>query len=135
LRKLSKNDRVFIFSTFFFKKQTAFEFDYGVQYAWIITVFTITISYSVVCPLITPFGLTYFVLKHLVDRYNIYFAYTTTKVDKNIHKSAVTFTIFSLVMLQLCILFFIAIRNSNELVSYTKNTYLFLNCQIYFSSV
>lgn len=94
------------------RMQVAFEFDYGVQYAWILTVFTVTLCFSAVCPLITPFGLLYLLLKHLVDRYNIYFAYTTTKVDKNIHKSAVTFFILSLFMLQFCILFFLAIRNS-----------------------
>lgn len=74
--------------------------------------FTLTLSFSVVCPLITPFGLTYMILKHLVDRYNIYFAYISTKVDKNIHKSAVTFSIVSFILLQICILFFIAVKNS-----------------------
>ena len=93
------------------RMEAAFEFDYGVQYAWMLTVFTIVLSFSVVCPLIAPFGLFYLILKHIVDRYNIYFAYVATKVDKEIHKSAVTFCIFSLLMLQLCILFFIAIRN------------------------
>jgi hypothetical protein len=102
---------------FKFQKAAAFEFDYGVQYAWILTVFTIVLSYSVVCPLIAPFGLFYMILKHIVDRYNIYFAYVATKVDKEIHKSAVTFCIFSLLMLQLCILFFIAIRNEGSKIS------------------
>jgi hypothetical protein len=93
------------------RMEAAFEFDYGVQYAWMLTVFTIVLSFSVVCPLIAPFGLFYLILKHIIDRYNIYFAYVATKVDKEIHKSAVTFCIFSLLMLQLFILFFIAIRN------------------------
>ena len=30
--------------------------------------------HAVVCPLITPFSLFYLVMKHLVDRYNLYFA-------------------------------------------------------------
>ena len=34
-------------------------------------VFALTVSYSVICPLITPFGLFYFLIKHAVDRYNI----------------------------------------------------------------
>lgn len=93
--------------------EAAFEFDYGVQYAWMLTVFTITLSFSVVCPLIVPFGLFYFIMKHIIDRYNIYFCYVSTKVDKQIHTSAVTFCIFSLLMLQVCILFFIAIRTAN----------------------
>ena len=93
-------------------QQAAFEFDYGIQYAWLLTVFTITLSFSVVCPLITPFGLVYLVLKHSVDRYNIFFAYVFTKINKNIHKTAVTFTIAAFLILQFCILFFIAVRNS-----------------------
>ena len=94
------------------RMRAAFEFDYGVQYAWILALFTVTICYSVVCPLISIFGLVYLVLKHIVDRYNIYFGFITTKVDKNIHKTAVTFTVASFLLLQLCILFFIAVRNS-----------------------
>lgn len=94
------------------RMKAAFEFDYGVQYAWILTLFTITLCFSVVCPLITPFGLVYMILKHMVDRYNIYFAYVTTKVDKSIHKSAVKFALAAFIMLQFCILFFIALRKS-----------------------
>ena len=82
-----------------------------------LTVFTITLSFSVVCPLITPFGLTYLVMKHCVDRYNIFFAYVFTKINKSIHKTAVTFTIASLIILQFCILFFIAVKNSKCLIS------------------
>jgi hypothetical protein len=95
------------------RMKVAFDFDYGVQYAWILTVFTVVLCFSVVCPLITPVGLLYLVLKHLVDRYNLYFAYVSTKVDKSIHKTAVTFCISSFLLLQLCIFFFIAVRNSN----------------------
>jgi calcium permeable stress-gated cation channel len=64
-----------------------------------------------VCPLITVFGLLYLIMKHLVDRYNLYFAYLPTKVDKRIHKTAITFTIASLIMLQFSIFFFIAVKN------------------------
>ena len=41
-------------------------------------IFALTTTYSVICPLIAPFGLLYLFMKHLVDRYNIYYAY---KVD------------------------------------------------------
>ncbi len=96
------------------RQQVALEFNYGVEYAWILSMFTITLSFSVVCPLITPFGLLYMIIKHLVDRYNLYFGYIPTKVDKRIHKTAVTIAIGSFIMLQFCILFFIAIRNSKS---------------------
>ena len=74
--------------------------------------FTVTMSFSVVCPLITPFGLLYMILKHMTDRYNLYFGYIPTKVDKRIHKTAVTFAIVAFIMLQFWVLFFIAVRNS-----------------------
>ena len=32
-------------------------------------IFALTSAYAVVCPLITPFGLFYLVMKHLVDRW------------------------------------------------------------------
>ncbi|CAF0879653.1 unnamed protein product [Brachionus calyciflorus] len=121
------------------RMKAAFEFDYGVQYAWILTVFTVTLCFSVVCPLITPFGLVYLILKHLVDRYNIYFAYISTKVDKNIHKSAVKFALAAFIMLQFCILFFIALRNKGNVVSSSMTTVqliiIILSCIIYFGSL
>ena len=45
----------------------------------------ILVAYGVVCPLITPFGLFYLVMKHGVDRYNLYYAYKRSKINKNIH--------------------------------------------------
>jgi len=104
------------------RMQVAFEFNYGVEYAWILTMFTVTLSFSVVCPLIAPFGLIYMILKHLVDRYNLYFGYISTKVDKRIHKTAVTFAIGSFIMLQFCILFFIAVRNKGNMNSNSMTT-------------
>ena len=37
---------------------------------WMLLIFALTSAYAVVCPLITPFGLFYLVMKHLVDRYS-----------------------------------------------------------------
>lgn len=50
------------------------------------------------------------VFKHLVDKYNIYFAYGRSKIRKSIHTSAVNFVIVSVVILQLCLLFFSLLR-------------------------
>ena len=82
-----------------------------------------TLSFSVVCPLITPFGLVYLILKHIVDRFNIYFGYVTTKVDKSAHKSAVKFSLSSFIILQIGILYFIALKNSKK----KKINYLITN--------
>jgi len=110
---------------FFLFKNALYEFEYGFQYAWILTVFTVTISFSVVCPIIVPFGLIYMFLKHLVDRYNLYFAYVYTKVDDKIHKTALNFSIVSVILLQFSVLFFIYIRKRNYF--FVKLILAFLN--------
>ena len=49
-------------------------------------------------------------LKQLVDKYNIYFSYGPSKIRKSIHTSAINFVIASVVILQLCLLFFSLLR-------------------------
>lgn len=57
------------------RKAVLWEFPLGAHYAWLLLVFTMTTVYSVSCPLITPFGLMYMLVKHVVDRHNLCFAY------------------------------------------------------------
>ncbi|XP_076646607.1 transmembrane protein 63 isoform X1 [Halictus rubicundus] len=57
------------------RKAVLWEFPLGAHYAWLVLVFTMTTVYSLACPLITPFGLLYLVVKHLVDRHNLCFVY------------------------------------------------------------
>ena len=45
-----------------------YEFMFGYNYGWMLLIFAMTCAYCVVCPLITPFGLFYLVMKHGVDR-------------------------------------------------------------------
>ncbi|KAI2658102.1 CSC1-like protein 2 [Labeo rohita] len=71
------------------KKHQAYEFQFGAAYAWMMNVFTVVMTYSITCPIIVPFGLMYMLLKHLVDRYNMYYAYLPAKLDKKIHSGAV----------------------------------------------
>ncbi|XP_026683203.1 CSC1-like protein 2 [Diaphorina citri] len=82
------------------RKQILWEFPFGVQYAWMLLIFALTTVYSLSCPLITPFGLLYLCLKHLVDRYNIYYAYGPSKISQQIHGTAINCVIASVVMLQ-----------------------------------
>jgi hypothetical protein len=105
------------------------EFQFGMQYAWMLCVFSVIMAYSIPCPLITPFGefrnlplsryifvcwpgLVYLIFKHMVDRYNIYFAYGPSKIDKHIHASAINFVMVAVVILQCSLLFFIILRAS-----------------------
>lgn len=57
------------------RRAVLWEFPLGAHYAWLLLVFTMTTVYSFACPLITPFGLLYLCVKHLVDRHNLCFAY------------------------------------------------------------
>ena len=98
------------------RKANVYEFPFGFNYGWMLLIFALTSAYAVVCPLITPFGLFYLCMKHAVDRYNLYFAYKPSKIDKNIHATAVNCVIISLLIQQLILLFFNIVRSqgSNE---------------------
>lgn len=41
---------------FFFLQNQAYEFEYGAMYAWSLCVFTVIMAYSIICPIIVPFG-------------------------------------------------------------------------------
>jgi len=49
----------------------AWPFDFGYWYAARMSIFGITVMYSVVCPLILPFAVIYFILMYTVDVYNL----------------------------------------------------------------
>ncbi|XP_034476329.1 CSC1-like protein 2 isoform X2 [Drosophila innubila] len=89
----------------YIRKSIMIEFPFGTHYAWTTLVFTISIVYSVFCPLIMPFAMIYICLKHMVDRYNLYFAYGPSNMISRkggkIHSTAVTMTKFSVLILVL----------------------------------
>ena len=55
-------------------------------------------------------GLVYVLLKHFVDRYNIFFAYAPSRINKDIHTSAIYFVLAAFWVLQLTLLFFSLLR-------------------------
>ncbi|XP_058804912.1 calcium permeable stress-gated cation channel 1 [Phymastichus coffea] len=65
----SRAERIYV------RKAVLWEFPLGAHYAWLLLVFTMTTVYSIASPLITPFGLLYLSIKHLVDRHNLCFVY------------------------------------------------------------
>ncbi|XP_037593681.1 CSC1-like protein 1 isoform X3 [Cebus imitator] len=71
------------------KQNQAFQYEFGAMYAWMLCVFTVIMAYSITCPIIAPFGLIYILLKHMVDRHNLYFIYLPAKLEKEIHFAAV----------------------------------------------
>ena len=49
-------------------------------------------------------------LKHFVDRYNIFFAYAPSRINKNIHITAINFVMIAFLIQQLTLFFFSLLR-------------------------
>lgn len=85
------------------KKAILYEFPFGVHYAWSLAIFSITMVYSLACPLIAPFGLVYFLFKHIGDKHNLYFAYGPSDMSGvgggRIHATAVRLIRVSVLLL------------------------------------
>ncbi|XP_072314161.1 calcium permeable stress-gated cation channel 1 [Eucyclogobius newberryi] len=92
------------------KRSQAYEFQFGLEYAWTMCIFGVSLTYSITCPLITPFGLLYVILKHMVDRYNIYYAYVPTKLNQRIHRAAINQVIVAPILCIFWLLFFSVLR-------------------------
>jgi hypothetical protein len=82
------------------RQQILFDFSFGVRYPRFLLIFAMVVSYSISCPLIAPCGLLYMGLKHLVDKYNIYYVYTPSKINDQIHSTAIMFFHIGILMMQ-----------------------------------
>ncbi|XP_053701952.1 calcium permeable stress-gated cation channel 1 [Synchiropus splendidus] len=92
------------------KRSQTYEFQFGLEYAWTMCIFAVSVTYSITCPIITPFGLLYVILKHMVDRYNIYYAYVPTKLNQRIHRAAISQVILAPILCIFWLLFFSILR-------------------------
>lgn len=92
------------------KQHQAFEYEFGAMYAWMLCVFTVIMAYSITCPIIAPFGLIYILLKHMVDRHNLYFVYLPAKLEKRIHFAAVNQALAAPIMCLFWLYFFSFLR-------------------------
>ncbi|XP_061467808.1 calcium permeable stress-gated cation channel 1 isoform X2 [Rhineura floridana] len=92
------------------KRNQAYEFQFGLEYAWTCCIFAVVMTYSITCPIIVPFGLLYMLLKHMVDRYNIYYVYIPTKLNQRIHSAAVSQVVVAPILCMFWLLFFSIIR-------------------------
>ncbi|XP_039993652.1 calcium permeable stress-gated cation channel 1 isoform X3 [Xiphias gladius] len=92
------------------KRSQAYEFQFGLEYAWTMCIFAVSMTYSITCPIITPFGLLYVILKHMVDRYNIYYAYVPTKLNQRIHRAAISQVIVAPLLCMFWLLFFCVLK-------------------------
>ncbi|KAI2654568.1 Calcium permeable stress-gated cation channel 1 [Labeo rohita] len=140
-------------------------------YAWTMCIFSVSMTYSITCPIIVPFvlistsvsvliprsrpqsvcgrlsrisnsisvsrsvhfaGLLYLVLKHLVDRYNIYYAYLPTKLSQRIHSAAISQVVVAPILCMFWLLFFSVLR-LGPVQPITLFTFITLLCCIAFS--
>ncbi|XP_034436682.1 CSC1-like protein 1 [Hippoglossus hippoglossus] len=73
----------------YIKQNQAHEFEYGAMYGWTLCVFTVVVAYSIICPIITPCGLLFVMIRHFVDKHNLYFAYLPNPLDSHVHMEAI----------------------------------------------
>jgi len=82
------------------ERAITFEFRFGEEYAKLLTVFAMVVMLSTSTPLITIFGLFFFLLKYLVDKHNLAWVYEPSEIDLDVHSSAINFVIFSVGFIQ-----------------------------------
>lgn len=91
-------------------------FPFGVHYAWMLMVFTMSVVYSLASPLIMPFAMVYISLKHFNDRHNLYFVYKYSNMISQgggkIHSTAVTLTKYSVSLLLLIMASLATVRSA-----------------------
>ncbi|GCB75915.1 hypothetical protein scyTo_0018278, partial [Scyliorhinus torazame] len=92
------------------KQRQVYEFEFGVNYAWMLCVFTVVVAYSITCPIIVPFGLIYMLLRHMVDRYNLYYAFLPAKLNRRTHVDAVKQALAAPIICLFWLLFFSVLR-------------------------
>uniref|UniRef100_A0A4W2GPN5 Transmembrane protein 63C n=1 Tax=Bos indicus x Bos taurus TaxID=30522 RepID=A0A4W2GPN5_BOBOX len=92
----------------------AMDFQYGREYAWMMNVFSVVMAYSITCPIIAPFGLLYLCMKHVTDRYNMYYSYAPTKLNEQIHMAAIHQAIFAPLLGLVWMLFFSILRLGSQ---------------------
>uniref|UniRef100_A0A3Q1EEN2 Transmembrane protein 63A n=1 Tax=Acanthochromis polyacanthus TaxID=80966 RepID=A0A3Q1EEN2_9TELE len=106
------------------RQNQAYEFEYGAMYGWTLCVFTVVMAYSIICPVIVPFGLLYMLLKHLVDRHNLYFAYLPTRLTHQVHLGAVNQALAAPIICLIWLYFFSVLRAGQEQQQSRNGVYL-----------
>ncbi len=101
------------------------KFFVGENMVWLLINVTITVSLSISCPLITPVGLAYVLIRHYVDSYNLIMGYyIVAKVDtKRMYQRAVSIVMFAACCLQISnVLFFLVQTETGGPKPETDNT-------------
>lgn len=75
------------------------------------------------------------IIKHLVDRYNIYFVYTPSKISGRIHSTAITFFHIGILMMIFQVFTFCFMTTRNSLLTNVTMVALVLAALIFFGHV
>jgi hypothetical protein len=81
------------------------KFDFAQYYAFDITIFALTMIYSLFAPLVVPVGATYFGYRYLVDKYNFLFVYRVRGFPAGNDGKLMDRV---LCIMQFCVIFFLA---------------------------
>lgn len=117
------------------RRAVMWEFAFGVHYAWYLLIFALTMIYSLSCPLIVPFGLLYLTFKHCVDRHNVYFVYSPSKISPTIHATAINIVVISLILQQMFLFFFSFVRTGWSNLSIVSLTIFVVTLMVFFAQV
>eukprot|EP00095_Tigriopus_kingsejongensis_P008456 snap_masked-scaffold18_size714446-processed-gene-1.9 protein:Tk08456 transcript:snap_masked-scaffold18_size714446-processed-gene-1.9-mRNA-1 annotation:"hypothetical protein L798_12217" len=90
-----------------------YEFRFGEQYARMMLILCMTMMYSLSCPLIVPFGWLYFVTRYYVDRHNLLYVYKPSKINKEVHSTAISFVVLSTLVLLFFMTVFTILRSGS----------------------
>ena len=97
------------------------EFQFGEQYAKLLMILCMIVVYSMLCPLITPFGVLYFIIKHYTDRQNLIYGYKPSKISKKLHSTAIHYVVLCSLLLQFIMMVFFLIRNGLQTLRLISN--------------
>ena len=92
-------------------RAVSYEFRFGEHYARQLMIFSMVIMFSISTPLISPVGLLYIIMKHVVDKHNLAWINLPSKIDLKVHRSAINFVIFAVGMLQFYMTTLSVVRN------------------------
>lgn len=81
-------------------RYVVWDFAIGIRYPRFLLIFAMVVTYSLSCPLISVAGLIYMLIKHMIDRYNMYYVYNPSKINSKIHSTAIIFVHIALLMMQ-----------------------------------
>lgn len=91
-------------------RYVVWDFGIGIRYPRFLLIFAMVVTYSLSCPLISAAGLVYMVIKHFIDRYNIYYVYNPSKINSKIHSTAIIFVHIAFLMMQFQLLILTSVK-------------------------